>query len=80
VLHARHRLILSAAVGDEFFEETPEYPVVDLFVRMKDIRQKHARAKELLKSKGFIKEVEDLGFLEAAKREPVIPMVFTIKS
>jgi hypothetical protein len=42
---------------------------------MRDLRKKQARAKELLVSKGYIdfaekvKEVEDLGYLDATKRE-----------
>lgn len=67
--------IYSAAVGDDFFEDDPAYPVTKLFVEVKQMRQKQARAKELLASKGYldiaekVKEVEDFGYLEATKRK-----------
>jgi hypothetical protein len=67
-----------AVIGNEFFNDNPEYPVVQLFIKMKDIRQKKNRAQELLTSKGYLdtaseaKEVEELGFLDATKREPSI--------
>jgi hypothetical protein len=69
--------LLRAAIGDEFFNDNPEYPVVKLFIGMKGLRQKQTRAQELAVSRGYldtaskVKEVEDLGFLEATKREPV---------
>jgi hypothetical protein len=62
-------------VGGEFFDEEPEHSVTGLFVYMKDMRAKQARATELLKSKGYIdfaekvKEVRQLGYREAFERE-----------
>jgi hypothetical protein len=66
-------------VGDDFFEDEPAFPVEKLFVEVKQLRQKQARAKELLVSKGYldfaekVKEVEGFGYLEATKRESTTP-------
>jgi hypothetical protein len=69
------RFPFSATVGDDFFQDKPEYPVQKLFLQMKNLRKKYARAKELVVAKGYlgfadkVKEVEGLGFLEATRRE-----------
>jgi hypothetical protein len=63
-------LFQRAAVGNQFFNEKPECPVVQLFIAMKNIRQKQACALALAKDEQIrdMKEVENLGYIEATKR------------
>jgi hypothetical protein len=72
--------LISAIVGDEFFDDEPLYPVKWLFSALGKIHEKQARAKELLVSKGYIdyvakaEEVEGLGYVDATKRKfPSLP-------
>jgi hypothetical protein len=59
-----------AAVGNQFFKDKPHCPVTQLFIAMKDIRQKQARSRELVEdeeSTEYAKEVEKLGYIEATR-------------
>lgn len=64
-----------ATIGNDFFKDHPEYDVDDLFYEVKTLRDKQARARELLVSTGYIdlqskaKEVAEMGYMEANKRE-----------
>jgi hypothetical protein len=68
-LHA-DTCLLRAVVGDGFFDETPEVPVVQLFLHMKQIRQKLGRVKELLAFQGCIDPSEEDAEMVGALENP----------